>query len=350
VQVNFTLNGTKRALCWLALALLPLQALAHAEHDKARFVATDGKDSGRCDQPLRPCQTIAYAVQQANKGDNVLVAAGHYQLTDEEQLFYLSSAIVPVLGGYSRIDHYQLQAPEINHTTLGGIPEQLQGALNERGFHILRDGKANLSAGLQLRLAQHQSLQSSQPAQACVNGKAGNFSCLNIDLVGHVALADFSSRPSSASDIWGHVDLNTGTEYALIGLRNGTAVVSLANPQAPVEVGTISGSSTAWRDIKVYQYFDTTLRRWQAYAYVSSEGSDGIQIIDLSRLPNAVSLVATYRGVASSHNVFISGVDYSTNSQNSAASPLLHLAGPNTQRGAVAAFSLANPTELSPVW
>ena len=334
----------------LAPVVFPLQLLAHAEHDKARFVASDGKDIGRCDKPLRPCQTIAYAVKQANKGDKVLVAAGHYPLTDEEQLFYLSSEIVPVLGGYSRFDHYQLQAPELNRTTLGGIPADWQATLQQKGFYTVRDGKASLSAALQQRLEQHQSLNQSQAAQQCVNGKAGNFNCRNIDLVAHMALTSFSSRPSAANDIWGHVDLNTGTEYALIGLTNGTAVVSLANPESPDEVGTIAGTSTSWRDIKVYQYFDNALRRWQAYAYVSSEGSDGIQIIDLNQLPATVSLAATYRGVVSSHNVFIGGVDYSTNTANSAAQPLLYLAGQNTQRGATAALSLTNPTSLSAVW
>uniref|UniRef100_A0A486XLJ0 Calx-beta domain-containing protein n=1 Tax=Rheinheimera sp. BAL341 TaxID=1708203 RepID=A0A486XLJ0_9GAMM len=337
-------------LALLTPAVVSPPVLAHAEHDKARFVASDGADIGRCDKPLRPCKTIAYAVKQANKGDKVLVAAGHYQLTDEEQLFYFSSDMVPVLGGYSRIDHYQLQAPEINRTLISGIPQPLQQHVAERGFQLIRDGKAQLSDTLALRLSQHQSLASSQAAAQCVDGKAGNFSCNNIDLVAHMALAGFSSRPSAANDIWGHVDLNTGTEYALIGLRNGTAVVSLAEPENPVEVGTITGSSTSWRDIKVYQYFDASLRRWQAFAYVSSEGSDGIQIIDLNRLPTAISLAATYRGVSSTHNVYISGVDYSSNSQNSGVAPLLHLAGQNTQRGAVSTLSLANPTELSPVW
>ncbi|HEX5793658.1 MAG TPA: choice-of-anchor B family protein, partial [Rheinheimera sp.] len=341
---------------WLLTAalLLPLlwsfAAHGHAEHDKARFVAVDGVDAGRCDKPLRPCKTIAYAVQRANKGDKVLVAAGHYQLTDDEQLFYFSSDLVPVLGGYSRIDHYQLQAPDINRTLLSGIPLQWQEDVSRRGFHLIRDGKAQLSDTLALRLLQHQSLSSSQPSAACINGQAGNFSCHNVDLVSHMALSAFSSRPSAASDIWGHVDLNSGTEYALIGLINGTAVVSLANPAAPVEVGTIAGSSTTWRDIKVYQYFDLHLRRWQAYAYVSSEGSDGIQIIDLTRLPAAVSLAATYSGVTSSHNLFISGVDYSTNSANSNTAVQLHLAGQNTQAGAVTSLALTTPLQPVVVW
>ena len=334
----------------LLLSLLPMQASAHAEHDKARFVAPDGTDTGRCDKPLRPCRTIGYAVQQANKGDRVLVAAGQYQLTDEEQLFYISSELVPVLGGYSRLDHFQLQAPEINRTSLTGIPQQLHNILTERGFHLIRDGKARISSTLADRLLQHQSLNSSQQAKQCIEGKAGSFSCSNIDLVSHMALTSFSSRPSAANDIWGHVDLNSGTEYALIGLTNGTAVVSLADPAAPVEVGTISGSSTAWRDIKVYQYFDQNLRRWQAYAYVSSEGSDGIQIIDLNRLPASVSLAATYRGVSSSHNLFISGVDYTTNTANSDLSPLLHLAGQNATGGAVNSLSLLQPLQPAIFW
>ena len=342
--------NTRLALAALLLSLIPAQVSAHAEHDKARFVAPDGSDIGRCDKPLRPCKTIAYAVQQANKGDKVLVAAGHYQLTDEEQLFYISSELVPVLGGYSRYDHYQLQAPEINRTTLSGIPEQLQTTLTQRGFHLIRDGKARVSAILADRLIQHQSLNSSQQAKQCIDGKAGNFSCNNIDLVSHMALTSFSSRPSAANDIWGHVDLNTGTEYALIGLTNGTAVVSLADPDAPLEVGTITGSSTTWRDIKVYQYFDQSLRRWQAYAYVSSEGSDGIQIIDLNRLPASVSLAATYRGVSSSHNIFISGVDYTTNTANSELSPLLHLAGQNATGGAVNSLSLLQPLQPASFW
>jgi choice-of-anchor B domain-containing protein len=345
------LSAVLRLLLPLVLLLLCNSAVwAHAEHDKARFVAPDGHDTGRCDKPLRPCKTIAYAVQQANKGDKVLVAAGHYAIDDEEQLFYLISDLVPVLGGYSRIDHFQLQAPKINRSSLSGIPQPLQATLTERGFHILRDGKAQLSQNLSDRLVKYQSLSSSQQASACINGKAGNFSCSNIDLVSHLALSAFSSRPSAASDVWGHVDLNTGTEYALIGLINGTAVVSLANPAAPLEVGTIAGSRTTWRDIKVYQYFDTDLRRWQAYAYVSSEGSDGIQIIDLNRLPASVSLAATYRGVTSSHNLFISGVDYSTNSANTELSPLLHLAGANANGGAVNSLSLLQPLQPAPFW
>jgi hypothetical protein len=51
---------------------------AHAEHDKARFVANSGADNGNCNNRFRPCKTVTYAAQKANKGDTVLVAQGKY--------------------------------------------------------------------------------------------------------------------------------------------------------------------------------------------------------------------------------------------------------------------------------
>ena len=89
-------------------------AMAHSEHDKARFVAQIGKDTGKCDQVLRPCKSIAYAVQQANKGDKILVSAGEYTVSSSEELFYLKSALVPIFGGYNRFDHFQSQSPDTN--------------------------------------------------------------------------------------------------------------------------------------------------------------------------------------------------------------------------------------------
>ena len=96
---------------WIFFATLAMlnsqQTLAHSEHDKARFVAMQGKNTGKCDQVLRPCKTIAYAVQQANKGDKILVATGEYNINSSEELFYLKSALVPIYGGYNRFDHFQ---------------------------------------------------------------------------------------------------------------------------------------------------------------------------------------------------------------------------------------------------
>lgn len=78
------------------------------------------------------------------------------------------------------------------------------------------------------------------------------------------------------NDIWGYVDA-TGVEYALVGTRTGTSIVSLANPNAPSEVLFIPGATSIWRDLKT----------WGNFAYVTSDqGSDGLLIIDLSPLPS----------------------------------------------------------------
>ena len=86
-----------------------------------------------------------------------------------------------------------------------------------------------------------------------------------------------SSRPSSGNDIWGYRDLNTGREYAVMGLFNGTVVVDVTDPTAPTEVGTISGVGSSWRDVKVYQHFDPASKVYKAYAYVTTEGNGGFQ-------------------------------------------------------------------------
>lgn len=349
----FRQSDTAALLVIIAMAwgsLLSADVQAHAEHDRARFVAETGRDSGQCADVLRPCRTIGYALNQAGKGDRVLVAAGQYRLGSADDAVLLLSEIVPVLGGYNRFDHFMQQAPQLNATVLTGVPAQFVERLSQRGFQIINDGPGRYGVELTEQLAAHSALQYSQQSAECVAGKAGVYSCENIDLVAHLALADFSSAPGAANDIWGHVDLNTGTEYGLIGLNNGTAVVSLADPLNPVEVGTIAGSNTTWRDIKVLQFFDDSLGRWQAYAYVSSEANNSIQIIDLNDLPSSVRLAAADNAASSAHNLYISNVDYTTNTALTGQQPALHIAGQPQQGGAVSSYSLANPLQLAANW
>lgn len=338
----------------MAALLISLSTLAHSEHDKARFVAETGKDIGKCDQVLRPCKTIAYAVQQANKGDKILVASGQYSVTSSEELFYLKSALVPIFGGYNRFDHFQSQSPDTNPTELKNIPVDMAEPLRQQGFVVLADGKSlfskNSAAGkaLQSKLDSYYTLSEKQTNVACVDGQAGSFACNNIDLLAHIPLSEFSSQPTAANDIWGHVDLNTGDEYALIGLRNGVAVVNVTNPTAPEEVGTISGSNSAWRDIKVYQYFDSNINAWQAYAYATIDSAtDYVTIINLNQLPNSVSLVEKNRVVTKAHNVYITNVDHTLNIALPGLTPSLQLIGSNRFGGAFHSYSLTNPATLT---
>ncbi len=321
---------------------------AHIEHDKARYVADNGIDKGYCDKPFRPCKTISYAVQQASKGDKVLVASGHYKLENESDLFYLQSQLVPVKAGFNRMDHFQLQSPTNNPTFISNAPISMHDTLYKAGFTVINDGKSNLnSAEIQAKLAKVKILSEVQTEQDCVNGIAGGFSCNNVDLVAHVPLTSFSGKPSSGSDIWGHVDLNTQKEYALMAHRNGVTVFDLSNPSQPAEVGVVTGVNTSWRDVKVYQYFDTALHSYQAYAYVTAESSDGIVIIDLNNLPHSVTKVNQLNDDESKiHNVYISNIDYTYNLSLPGSKSNVLMVGGSQTGGAFRSYSLKDPINI----
>ena len=192
---------------------------------------------------------------------------------------------------------------------------------------------------------------SSNPAISaadCINGSAGGFPCNKVDVLSHIALDEFSSKPQRANDIWGFYDLNTEREYALIGLENGIAIVDVSSPTSPVEIDIVPGASSTWRDIKVYQFFDQTSRRFQAFAYVTTDNSNiGLRLIDLSGLPHAVSGSVTVSPELSAHNVYITNLDYTTNSVVDGVPPILYTAGSNLSNGRIRGYALDVPTVLT---
>lgn len=333
------------------LLSISISVYSHSEHDKSRFVSPDGSDNSRCDNVLRPCKSIAYAVSQANKGDKILISSGEFQVTSSDELFYLKSSLVPIYGGYNRFDHFQSQSPQSNVTTLTDVPYDMAEALRNNGFHIIADGKSFANdKQLKQKLASYQQLSQSQKDESCIDGKADIFDCENVDLLAHFPLTEMSSSPSSGSDIWGHVDLNTGNEFAIMTINNGVAVFDVTNPSEPAEVGTISGVNSSWRDVKVYQYFNESINLWQAYAYSITEGNNGgVSIVDLNNLPHSISLVEKNNVVSTSHNIYISNVDYSLNIALPGQTPSLQVVGANTKGGAFQSYSLATPTTLNNV-
>src|SRR6185503_10568099 len=143
---------------------------------------------------------------------------------------------------------------------------------------------------------------------------AAQFPCRNLDFQSQVPLTQFTSRPVSAANVWGFVDLNDNREYAVVGLRNGTAIVEVTDPVNPREVVTIPGNASPWREVKVYQVRDNVAQRWRAYAYVTTEASNsGLQTIDMSGLPLTAGLASTNLDTSSQHTLYVSNVDYSTN-------------------------------------
>jgi len=108
-------------------------------------------------------------------------------------------------------------------------------------------------------------------------------------------VANVNMYPSIGyNDCWGYVAPD-GREYALLGVENGTSIIDITDPQNIQEVSFIGSASSLWKDIKTYQH----------YGYVVNETGGGLQIIDLSDLPNSASLAATYTGFQTSHNIFI---------------------------------------------
>lgn len=132
----------------------------------------------------------------------------------------------------------------------------------------------------------------------------------NVSFVGQL---DYTQN---VNDIWGLVG-NDGVEYAIVGTQNGVSIVSLANPANPTEIHFIDGTSTTWRDIKVYGDF--------AYVINEAPSGGGLLVINIGGLPDAISTYTTDLGVGytDSHNIFIdeNGIGYivgaSTSGSNS---------------------------------
>jgi choice-of-anchor B domain-containing protein len=78
----------------------------------------------------------------------------------------------------------------------------------------------------------------------------------------------------SLANVWGYTA--DGREYALAGGRQGLIIVDITNPDAPQQIVQIPGPNNLWKEIKTFEH----------YAYIVSEGGQGIQIVDLSGLPS----------------------------------------------------------------
>ena len=136
----------------------------------------------------------------------------------------------------------------------------------------------------------------------CTDGSAGEYPCKGISLQSQVALDSMGG--TAGNDIWGWSDAETGKEYALMGMTNGTALVDVSNPQSPIFLGRLPTETrnSAWRDIKVY--------RDHAYIVADNAGAHGMQIFDLRRLrgvsaSETFSADAVYDGFRHAHNLAI---------------------------------------------
>ena len=346
-------------LVCLLVCIPTFSSFAHSDFDKARFVSVTGTDEGRCNNRFRPCKTIAYAYSRANKGDVILVAEGQYELPETLSQAIMSTDLITIRGGYSLTDHYLVQHPNQHVTQILTSTQSFASQLFDSGFSVIADGKSSQTAAESALVEQtpvelSQSALSALEEQPCVNNIAAGFACDNISLLANVPLSAMPTNSFAANDVWGHVDLNTGREYAIIGLQRGVVVLDVSEPTSPVVVGSVAGLSTTWRDIKIIQIYNAAALRWQAWAYVTADAlSTGLFIIDLNDLENGVRLVAQDTTDLNAHNVYISGVDYSLNIPLLNATPQLNIVGSNNFGGALRSYDISEPsspqTSFSPV-
>lgn len=110
-------------------------------------------------------------------------------------------------------------------------------------------------------------------------------------------------RPGTGlSAIWGYTAPD-GREYALVGITGsgsgntsgGTSIVDITDDNNPRVVTHIVGPNSTWREMKTYKHY--------AYVVTEASGGTGVQIIDLSRLPDTASLVRTFNYTSGTKNI-----------------------------------------------
>lgn len=158
-----------------------------------------------------------------------------------------------------------------------------------------------------------------------------SFSQLNLDSIGHIDLNTLHDQ--RLNDIWGYTD-EQGNEYALVGGTKGTSVVDISDPTNPTEIFWESGMESVWRDLKTVG----------DYAYVTTEATNGLLIIDLSPLPQSTNLPVSYyygsaQGIwSSAHNLYANDDGY------------VYIFGSNRGNGGVIILDVAtdpmNPIEV----
>jgi choice-of-anchor B domain-containing protein len=135
----------------------------------------------------------------------------------------------------------------------------------------------------------------------CENGMASIYPCKGYDFISRITLDEFESK--SGNDNWGWTDPETGIEYVISGFNDGTAFVSIEDPENPIYLGKLPTSTfpSDWRDIKVYN----------SHAFIVSEAPDhGLQVFDLTRLRGITEFQSfnadvTFQDFGNAHNIAI---------------------------------------------
>jgi choice-of-anchor B domain-containing protein len=138
----------------------------------------------------------------------------------------------------------------------------------------------------------------------CVNGFATvggkSYPCNGLTLQSYISAATMGA--AEGQDSWGWTDPQSGKEYAIVALDNGTAFVDISNPTSPKYLARLDSqvSSSLWRDVKVYKNY--------AFIVSDANGNHGMQIFDLKRLRTLTGNPAvTYTKSQTDGNLFWDG-------------------------------------------
>ena len=86
---------------------------------------------------------------------------------------------------------------------------------------------------------------------ATVGGKS--YPCNGLTLQSYISADTMGAL--EAQDSWGWTDPQSGKEYAVVALDNGTSFVDISNPTNPKYLARLDSQtgSSLWRDVKVYK-------------------------------------------------------------------------------------------------
>ena len=127
---------------------------------------------------------------------------------------------------------------------------------------------------------------------ACENGLAGIYPCENVNLLAHIPLDAIGAEDDTikGNDHWGWTDLETGNDYVIFGLSNGTTFIDITDRANPIYLGKLMNEDaplvSVWRDIKVYDN----------HAFIAGDipTNDGLQVFDLTQLRNVTNPPVTF--------------------------------------------------------
>ncbi|KAH8433784.1 uncharacterized protein LDX57_011418 [Aspergillus melleus] len=179
-----------------------------------------------------------------------------------------------------------------------------------------REGESRMAHLMSLKLEHRERARSQglfkvnkyidQGSTKCVDGKAGEYSCGNVDLQGFLSHQALGSTTREGNDVWGWESAD-GREFGIVGQTDGVAFIEVLDDGSIEYVGRLPTQTDAsvWRDMKVIKN----------HVYIGSEAEGhGLQIFDLTKLldtnsssPTSFSidddLTAWYDGFGSSHNI-----------------------------------------------